>query len=118
MSDTGIAALAIVIALVPVVIYMTIRYVANVLDEARRDASEAWKEVLAEREARSRAEAEAIQLRARLAPDPHTRVTAQGEIEDARATAPVSKDTLRAILRANHIEPAKDFASDDDPTHP
>ena len=116
MSNTGVVVLAIVIALVPLVIYMTIRYVANMLDEARRDASEAWKEVVAERTARARAEAEAMQLRARYARKIPLQALPAGM---ESATAPVSKDMLHAILRANG-EPIQDFVAtdEDEPTQP
>lgn len=131
MSDTGLVVIAVIVAGVSAAIYLTIRYVADAIAEARQDAAEAWKEVLGERTARAKAEADALRLRALyenplpLPPpslDVHSRATAQNAMEGVCATAPVSKDTLRAILRANGIA-AKDFdAADavdiDDPTRP
>jgi hypothetical protein len=132
VSDSAIVAIATSIAIASGIIFVAVRHVAAVLDEARRDAAEAWKEALGEREARARAEANVMHLRGlyeRKLPlpapglDVHSRTTSRGEAEDARATAPVSKDTLRAILIANHIEPVDepvDYGADEptQPTHP
>lgn len=118
MSDAAIICIAAAISVVAVLVFLAIRFVANAIDEARRDTGEAWKAALADRAALGRAEAKAMQLTFELARyKPELPLKAPPE---EVATAPISPDTLRALGRANGMELAMGTAADfsDDPTHP
>jgi hypothetical protein len=120
MSNAAIISIMVAVNMVAAFLYLAVRHVASMLDQARSDAAEAWKAALDDRAALARAEAKTMQLTFELARyKPELPLKAPPE---EAATASISPDTLRAIGRANGMDlaigTAAEFNADADPTSP